>query len=204
LIFLVNRSEEESPDMRVIVAVAVYAFAFCLSTALLAQDPSATPSPTKDPTATSSPAAQTPPARPLLQEGSEVALKFSQDLSSRTAVEDDSINFILDKDLKVGDFVIAKAGAKALGTVTRAHKSGMMGKGGELNYRLDYLLAGTERIKLRGSKGKEGDGKVGTAVALTVIFGPVGLLKHGKNVEIKEGTPLLAYVAENYTVPAAK
>jgi hypothetical protein len=26
---------------------------------------------------------------------------------------------------------------------------------------------------------------------------------HGKNVEIKDGTPLLAYLDENYPVPAA-
>ena len=176
-------------------------FAFCLSAALLAQDPS----PTREPTSSSPPAAQSaPPAKLVLQEGSEVALKFAQALNSKTAIEDDPIEFVLDKDLKIGDFVIAKAGAKALGTVTRAHKSGMIGKAGELNFRLEYLLVGGERVKLRGSKGKEGEGKVGTAVALTVIFGPVGLLKHGKNVEIKEGTPLLAYVAENYVVPAPK
>lgn len=47
-------------------------------------------------------------------------------------------------------------------------------------------------MKIRGTKGKEGQGKEGTAVALTVIFGPLGLRKHGKNVDIKEGTPLTA------------
>jgi hypothetical protein len=48
-------------------------------------------------------------------------------------------------------------------------------------------------LRPRCSKGKEGEGKVGTAVALTVLFGPIGLIKHGKNVEIKQGTPLLVY-----------
>jgi hypothetical protein len=45
---------------------------------------------------------------------------------------------------------------------------------------------------------------VGTAVALTVIFGPIGLIKHGKNVEVKQGTPLLAYVDQDFAVPTAK
>ncbi|HTQ59516.1 MAG TPA: hypothetical protein VMI32_04795 [Candidatus Solibacter sp.] len=38
-------------------------------------------------------------------------------------------------------------------------------------------------------------------MALTVLFGPIGLIEHGKNVESKEGTPLVAYTDQNYTVP---
>jgi len=41
-------------------------------------------------------------------------------------------------------------------------------------------------------------------VALTVLFGPIGLIKHGKNVDIKAGTPLLAYTDENFEVPMNK
>jgi hypothetical protein len=91
-----------------------------------------------------------------------------------------------------------------LGTVTHVKKAGMMGKAGELNMRLEYVIVGDARMKLRGTKGKEGQGKEGTAVALTVLFGPLGLIKHGKNVEIKEGTPLGAYVDQDFTVPAPK
>ena len=143
-------------------------------------------------------------AKLVLKEGTDVKLKFAQDLSSKTAAEDDPVNLVLDEDLKVGDVVVAKAGAKALGTVTHVKKAGMMGKAGELNMRLEYVLVGDSRMKLRGTKGKEGQGKEGAAVALTVLFGPIGLIKHGKNVEIKEGTPLSAYVDQDFTVPAAK
>jgi len=73
----------------------------------------------------------------------------------------------------------------------------MMGKAGELNLRLEHLRVGDQRVRLRGSKGKEGEGKVGTAVALTVLFGPIGLIKHGKNVEVKAGTLLTVYVDED-------
>lgn len=123
---------------------------------------------------------------------------------SNTAAEDDPVNLVLDEDLKVGDVVAAKAGAKAVGTITHVKKAEMMGKAGELNMRLQYLIVGDSRMKLGGTKGKEGQGKEGAAVALTVLFGPIGLIKHGKNVEIKQGTPLLAYVDEDFTVPAVK
>jgi hypothetical protein len=83
-------------------------------------------------------------------------------------------------------------------------KAGMMGKAGELNMRLEYLKIGDDRVKIRGSKGKEGEGKEGTAVALTVLFGPIGLIKHGKNVDVKEGTPLTAFLDQDYTIPTAK
>lgn len=149
-------------------------------------------------------AAQEQSGKIALKEGTEVKLKFASDLSSKTANEDDPVELSLDQDLKVGDVVVARAGAKAVGTITHAKKAGMMGKGGELNLKLDHLMAGDVRVKIRGSKGKEGNGKEGTAVALTVLFGPIGLIKHGKNVEIKAGTPLTAYVDENTTLDPAK
>ena len=145
-----------------------------------------------------------PPAKLVLKEGSDVKLKFAQSLSSKTAQEGDPVNLVLDEDLKVGDVTVAKAGAKAVGTITNSKKAGMMGKAGELNMRLEYVIVADSRVKLRGSKGREGEGKEGTAVALTVLFGPIGLIKHGKNVEIKEGTPILAYIDQDFTVPTPK
>jgi hypothetical protein len=156
-------------------------------------------------TMSAQPADQPEPAPKLmLRDGTDVQLKFAQDLSSKTAAEGDPVSLVLDQDLKLGDVVVVKAGAKAVGTITHSKKAGMMGKAGELNMRLEYLLAGDNRVKLRGSKGKEGQGKEGATVALTVLFGPIGLIKHGKNVEIKSGTQLLAYLDENYVIPTAK
>ena len=155
-------------------------------------------------TAPAVPPAADASAKLVLKEGTDVKLKFAQDLSSKTANDDDPVNLVLDEDLKVGDVTVCKAGSKAVGTVTHAKKAGMMGKGGELNMRLEYILVSDTRMRLRGTKGKEGEGKVGAAVALTVLFGPIGLIKHGKNVEVKQGTPLLAYVDQDFTIPPAK
>lgn len=185
--------------------VAIFGMAgFC--TALHAQQ---TSQPENPPAASGSnaPAPASTPApteKLVLKEGTDVYLKFSQDLSSKTAVEGDSVNLVLDQDLKLGDVVVAKAGAKAVGTISHSKKAGMMGRAGELNLRLEYLIVNDSHLKLRGSKGREGEGKEGTAVALTVLFGPIGLIKHGKNVEIKQGTPLTVYTDENYTVPTSK
>lgn len=139
----------------------------------------------------------------VLREGTEVPLKFAEDISSKTAAVDDTVAMILDEDIKVGDIIVARAGAKAVATVSNVRKAGMMGKAGELNIRLESMKVGDTKVKLRGTKGREGDSKVGTAVALTVLFGPIGLIKHGKNIDVKTGTPLKAYVADDVALTAA-
>jgi hypothetical protein len=79
----------------------------------------------------------------------------------------------------------------------------MMGKAGELNMRLNYLKVGDLKIHLRGTKGKEGESGTTGAIVLTVLFGPIGLIKHGKDIDIKEGTPLKSFVADDILVPPA-
>jgi hypothetical protein len=174
-----------------------------MCTPLWAQDAPPAQNPPPAPVPPSAPA-ENAPAPVVLKEGTEVSLAFAQDLSSKTAVDDDRVSMTLDDDLKVGDVVVVKKGAPAVATITNAKKAGMIGKAGELSIRLEYLKADESRIRLRGSKGKEGEGKAGTAVALTVLFGPIGLIKHGKNVEIKQGTLLTAYVDQDTPLPPAK
>jgi hypothetical protein len=136
----------------------------------------------------------------VLREGTEVRLRFVDSLSSKTAVLDDPVALEVTDDVRVGDATVIHAGAHALGFVSNAKKSGMLGKPGELNIRLESVKAGDTKVHIRGTKGREGDGKVGEAVALTVLFGPVGLLKHGKNIDIAAGTPLTAYVTDDVAI----
>ncbi|HXO87861.1 MAG TPA: hypothetical protein VN885_04365 [Candidatus Acidoferrales bacterium] len=133
----------------------------------------------------------------LLREGTQVELKFVNALSSKTAHIGDTVEFQLDDDLTVGDAIVAPKGAHALATVNDAKKSGMMGRPGELSVQIQYLLVGSNHVRIRGTQGREGDSKTGAAVALTVLFGPIGLIKHGKNIVIPAGTPLTAYVDQD-------
>lgn len=159
------------------------------------QQPSGQPAPP-------SPASPTSDAL-VLTEGTDVQLLFDQDLSSKTAMDGDPVEFVLAEDLIVKDVVVAKAGCKGVGEVTNAKKSGMMGKAGELNLRVDYLRVGDKKVHLRGSRGKEGESGTGATVALTVLFGPIGLIKHGKNIDIKKGAPLKVFVSDDIALPPA-
>lgn len=140
----------------------------------------------------------------LLKEGIEVPLKFANSINSKTANEGDPVEFVLDDDLKVGDSIVVSKGAHALATVTTAKKAGMMGRPGDLAVQIQYLVVGSNRVHIRGTKGREGDSKTGAAVALTVLFGPIGLIKHGKNVEIPAGSPFTAYVDQDIWLAPAK
>jgi hypothetical protein len=139
----------------------------------------------------------------LIREGTQIPLKFLADISSKTAAVGDPVEFVLDDDVKAGDTIVIPKGAHALATVSNVKKAGMLGKAGELNVQLNYLIAGDNRLRLRGTQGHEGESKTGATVALVVLFGPIGLIKHGKNIDIPAGTPLVAYADQDIWLPPA-
>ena len=142
----------------------------------------------------------------MLKEGTEVKLKFAQKLSSRSAVIGDPVELVLDEDLKVGDAVVARKGARARGTVLLGKESEKKRSGGlQLAISLEYLKAGDTRVKLRGERGAKGQVNKGATVALTLAFGLTGLLigLSTKHFVIQEGTPVTCYVAEDVELKAA-
>ena len=162
-----------------------------------AAEPAAPPAaPAAEPVAPPAAAAPMAPTKVRVPEGTEVPLLFVDTLSSATNGEGDRFTLRVDGDVRVGGLIVIKSGSIAVGVVSNAHKRGFMGKAGELNVVLDHVMAGDDRIKLRASKGKTGDAKVGATVALTILFGPVGLLKRGHDIDIKSGTPITAFVDE--------
>lgn len=148
---------------------------------------------------------QTPLSNVLLKQGAEVRLKLRDKLSSKTAVEGDPVNLILDQDLKVGDVTVASAGSPAMGTISHVKKAGRFGQPGDLGMTLEYLRVGDSQVvRLRGIRGRQGQGKEGTTVVLTVLFGPIGLVKHGRNATLEPGTPVLAYVDQDEKILPVK
>lgn len=132
-----------------------------------------------------------------IPDGTELSVVTIEEISSKTATEGDPLTFKVDEDVKINGHVVIARGALVKGEVSNSKKSGRMGKAGALSIRiLSTETADNQRIKLRASKGKEGDDKTGTTVALVVLFGPLGFLKKGKDAKIKEGTKIKAYTDE--------
>ena len=146
-------------------------------------------------------AASTQAEEVVVPDGTEINIITTEEISSKTAVEGDPLTFKVEEDVIVGGKVVIARGALVKGEVSNAKKSGRMGKGGALSIRvLSTQTVDDQKIKLRASKGREGDDKTGTTVALVVLFGPLGFLKKGKDAKIKEGTRIKAYTDEEKKV----
>ena len=139
-----------------------------------------------------------------IADGMEFTVVTIDEISSKTATEGDPLTFKVAEDVKVdGQTVIAK-GSLVKGVVGQAKKAGMMGRGGSLGIRVESATTiDNQKLKLRSTKGKEGDDKTGTTVALVVLFGPLGFLKKGKNAVIKPGTEIKVYTDEEKKVALA-
>ena len=139
-----------------------------------------------------------------IPDGMEFTVVTVDEISSKTAAEGDPLTFKVAEDVKVdGQTVIAK-GSLVKGVVGQAKKAGMMGRGGSLGIRVESATTiDNQKLKLRSTKGKEGDDKTGTTVALVVLFGPLGFLKKGKNAVIKPGTEIKVYTDEEKKVALA-
>lgn len=142
-----------------------------------------------------------PTAEVTLPDGTEFEVETTDEISSKTAAEGDPLTFKVVEDLKVNGQTVIAAGTLVKGVISQAKKAGMMGRGGQLGIRIESTTTvDGQKLKLRSSKGKEGDDKTGTTVALVVLFGPLGFLKHGKNAKIKSGTRIKVYTDEEKKV----
>ena len=132
-----------------------------------------------------------------LPDGTEFSVVTTEEISSKTATEGDPLSFKVDEDVLVNGQVVIKKDTLVKGVVSDASKSGMLGRGGKLSIRIESTTTvDGQKVKLRASKGKAGDNKTGTTVALVVLFGPLGFLKKGKNAKIKQGTKIQVFTDE--------
>ena len=133
----------------------------------------------------------------VIPDGTEFTVVTIDEITSKTAAEGDQLNFKVAEDVKIDGQVVIAKDTLVKGIVAQSKKAGMMGRGGSLGIRVESsTTVDNQKIKLRSTKGKEGDDKTGTTVALVVLFGPLGFLKKGKNAVIKPGTSIKVYTDE--------
>lgn len=138
-----------------------------------------------------------------IPDGTEIKILTTEEISGQKVVEGDPLTFKVQDDVKVNGKIIIAKDTLVKGTVAAAKKKGFMGKGGELSVRIESTqTVDNQKIKLRASKSGTGGDNMGSTVALTVLFGPLGLLRKGKEAKIKAGTVLTAYTDEAKTVMA--
>lgn len=134
-----------------------------------------------------------------LREGIPLVLAFTGSLSSRTAVKGAPVSFVLVNDVSVDGVTVAKAGCKALGQVTYARGAAIPGRSGALGLQLNYLELGDRKVKLRASKERSGESGIQYSRPYRLKW-PMGLLRTGDDIEIKQGTVLAVFVAEDISL----
>lgn len=136
----------------------------------------------------------------VIPEGTELKLQFEERLSSATNQQGDKFTVSLVKPIILPDGTVIPAGFRGRGEVTAAEKRGMMGRAGDLSIRLEYIRIGQTSVAVRANRTSEGQGTVGSTIALTVLFGPLGLLRRGKDIDIPRGQEITAFVDAPITI----
>ena len=101
----------------------------------------------------------------------------------------------------MGNQVVIAKGAFVRASVAEVKRAGHFGHAGNLSLKVESTTAvDGQRVPLRASKSATGDSHTGATVALTVLFGPLGLLKHGNDVIYPAGTKLTVYTDQALTI----
>lgn len=131
----------------------------------------------------------------VLKSGTQVPLELQGTVNSKNVSNGSIINFRCTRDIKVGKDLVIRAGEIAKGQVTRVKKNGILGKAGEIEIKVNSIMAvdGTE-VYLSSSSLYD-DGKDKLLLSLFLCF----LIKGG-NGEVPAGTQSLASVAGNTTI----
>jgi hypothetical protein len=130
-----------------------------------------------------------------------VRLAFVSQVSSKTAQVGDPITLRVTQDIKQGDAFVVPKGALADGTITFVHHPGPGGIPGLLAFELNGLQVSGTTVPLWRAEGRSGEPKPPGPAALIPVAGMFTMFKHGKEAEIKPGTPVTAFVAADTTLP---
>jgi hypothetical protein len=138
-------------------------------------------------------------------EGTEFVAVFTEAISSKSSANGDAVKLKVDEAVVINGDTVIRSGAMVRGTITEAKGAGFMGRGGKLNMSVESVtLADGQHAKVRSAKAKGGDEKRGQTVALTVLFGPLGLLRRGNDAEIKAGTPVHLFTDDAATITLSR
>jgi hypothetical protein len=144
-----------------------------------------------------------PSQKLLVKDATPIKLKLKRGVYSQYARVGDEVDYLVDEDLVVNGKIIVPEGAVVKGKVVSAEHKRMMGRGGKIDISADSVkLFNSQSIPLRafqkargGGQGLDMSGEMLAAASLTLGVGtPFVLLKHGKDIEIRQGSSFTAYV----------
>src|SRR5260370_32277641 len=144
-----------------------------------------------------------PSQKLLVKDGTPIQLKLKRGVYSQYAKIGDEVDYLVDEEVAVNGKIIVPEGAIVKGKVVSAEHKRMMGRGGKIDISADSIkLFNSQSIPLRafqhargGGQGLHMSGEMLAAASLTFgVATPFVLLKHGKDIEIRQGSSFTADV----------
>ncbi len=138
-----------------------------------------------------------------LDEGTPIRLRLAETVKSSKSREGDKVKLKVVEDVFAtdGKTILIQAGTEAWGSVVEVEKRGRLGNKGTLALMIEGTRAVNGRtVPLRASINREGQSKLGTVVALSLIVTPLFLFMRGKDAKILAGTELSAYIDRDTVV----
>ena len=151
-------------------------------------------------------------AQIALPDGTKIACRLDQTISSATAEEGQRVQLVVTENVKVGDTIVIPQGAPAVGTIVEAEAKRRMGRTGKLDFSIEKVRAADgEYIPVRYTLQKrEGGSKAVSTGVMTagaaVLFWPAApffLLRKGKDVTINKGVVIEVFTDQVHTLKLA-
>ena len=146
-----------------------------------------------------------------LPDGTRIAVRTMEQLSSATLKDGSQVTFSVVEDVVVDGEVVIKQGTPVRGTIVDAQAKRRMGRAGKLQYTVNETKAvDRTTIRLRALQDGRGDSNV-TSTAVTTaavgVFVPVAapffLLRKGHDIVVPEGTRIDTFVDGDHVVGVA-
>jgi hypothetical protein len=143
-----------------------------------------------------------------LPDGTRIAVRTMEELSSATLKDGSQITFSVVEDVVVDGQVVIKQGTPVRGTIVDAQAKRRMGRAGKLQYTVNETK-GVDRstIRLRALMDRKGDSNVTSTTVTTVAVGvfvpvaaPFFLLRKGHDIVVPEGTRVEVFVDGDHMV----
>jgi hypothetical protein len=175
---------------------------------LILSSPAGAQSSPKAPLPPSTTQYKTPLSNPLagfiLTDNTPVKLRFKETISSKTAQENQPIEFEVVDDVVVQGLTVIARGTSAKGIISEIKKARMLGRKGKITIVLKEVpLVSGERVSLRSNQTQGGGLSAGT-IALSAIVTPFFLFMGGKEAKYTAGTEFSAFVDGDFALNRSK
>ena len=137
-----------------------------------------------------------------LPDGTRIAVRTMEPLSSATMQDGGAVTFSVVEDVVVDGEVVIRQGTPVRGTIVNAQAKRRMGRAGKLQYTVNETKAvDRSPIRLRALQDRVGDSNVTSTTVTTVAVGvfvpvaaPFFLLRKGHDIVVPEGTRIDTFV----------